>query len=102
MLGGRPACGSESQRHIERNALVRHDYCNQLTISGNDDVLQQSDLSSVPLDRATPQPAERKRAGAVEVQLVLLEEDKRRQDSDCVAADRRRRKRQKAVHFVAA
>ncbi len=70
-------CGDEVHRFLP--VAVR-----QLPISGNDDVLQQSDLSSVPLDRAPPQSAERKRAGTVEVQLVLLEED-------FVAVDRRRR-----------
>ena len=59
--------------------------------------------ASLPFDRATPQPAERKRARTVEVEFVLFEEDaETRQYADLLAADCCRRQRQEAVLLVTA
>ena len=102
MLGGGTALGSESQSRVERHTLACNDRRQQLPVLCNDHVLQRSELPAVPLDGAAPQLAEPKRAGAVEVHLVLLEEDERRWDPDLVTLDGRRRQRQETMHLVAA
>jgi hypothetical protein len=102
MLGGRTALGCEPQSRVERYALACHDRRHQFTVLRDDDVLQSSELASLPLDGSAPQRAERVRPGAVEVHLVLLEKDERREYSDLVAVDRRGWEWQEAMHFVAA
>ena len=68
----------------------------------DDDVPESAEVSALALHGTPAQRAQGERLRAVEVELVVLEENERREDRDLVVAHGRSRQRQEPVHLVAA
>src|SRR5512133_1120202 len=101
--GGRPAARRELHPLVERDpdTALEQD-CDNPPARFQHNVSQQPDLSSCSGDGSPAQRAECESAGAVEVELVLLEQHEWGVDRERAARDRGRRQRQEPVHFVAA
>src|SRR5919112_1086177 len=100
-LGGCPARGSEAERPVEREPFAAvEQHGEQLSVRRERDVAKRPDVLAALRDRPAAQGAEQERTGAVEVKLVLLEQDEWRVDCQLVGADGSRRQRQEAVDVV--
>src|SRR5436189_4280040 len=100
---GRAAFGCESERRVVRNATTVHEqHGAQLAVGREDHIAEHSDDPLLPPNGLAAQRLERERAGPVEAELVLLEQDERRMDRQRVVTGSSGRQWQEAVDVVAA